>query len=1472
MKVTFKKGLIAFLSAVFVAAASWAVVSLTAPVYALPADTGNITCAAASGNCLNEDYLSVYRVPTSMMTYEANGGGAVANAFDGKWNTVWTTGKENNGQQGDNPAFLNAITVTFSQAVTFDRIAYASADGRLGHGYPTILNVYTANGGELSLYGTCASSATNDRVIFTLNQTVTVTQVKFEFRQVNTMHNWTATAKEIQFLQPDNASANKVIDLFDDYAQLSVKNEYKNQLSAIRNSVSGLISYESALKPLLDRADAIVSGSIAKDPRREFSTNPKAENVITRYGDLRAYAGGTLKMSQFGINRQVLGIGGLTGDTITIYVEAEDGDPLPSVAFNQVNGEWRSWQSTARLSRGKNVFTFPDFVTSNYSQTVVKGGAVHIINPYETSQQSANVKIYVEGGFFYPVFRKGGDVSAYLTELTEYYNRMQTTPGMSNITELVGDHFLHTAYVNVAYRDYITNKINPQKNAVAWDEYVTAFLEFDGVSMDPKDEHYNEKNLHLYTNFRMTQPWGGAGAFSAGDHIGFIWFGEGCMTNLGEPGWGVAHEIGHALDCSPREIGENTNNMWAKFEAEYLFRKISKTQNDWLTQKLTPDETALDFYLFNGNRELFQVWWSIETYFHGYWGRLDNNYRYYDEAAARTAAGVTAEDGNLTQNERLVYYSSLATGIDMGYYFERCSFSFSTDNSTVFRRDNTTNAYKKLVQKAIEDKIIKNEVVKLWYLDANQCFYDDFTKDGCYNSSSKVDIAGGVKVDNGYLLYLPTPKDTESHLGYEIMEYRDGNWYVIGFATGRSFTDTTAYEEGYVPQYKIRAYDRLLNGTAESPAKSFNDIIQKDVCRIGDTYYKNLNEAVAAANADDTIYIRGDFYDANVVINKNLTILPDPSVKKSVTISKSAGGALITVNSGVTLTIGSIEGATVVLSGNSFSQNGTLIKVDNGGKIYVYNAELCNNINTDHGGAVFVNGANAAAELTKVTLKNNAVTGNDRNGGALANFAGTVTLTDCTLVGNSTKFKGGALTIDGKTTLVRCIIKDNVAEGHGGAMYVASSRNDRPVTIDGGEISGNTSKNGKDIFHANGILNIIGGDSAVKIYGEIYKNGGTLNISGAVDLSKVTFRVPSVTAGTVLMAATGDFTFAENYASKLKVEGADAYLSENGKNVALNPWPVITFIVNGTNYKQQVNVGKFALPDTVDGLDARKYISAWEFDGKAYKVGDKINITGDCSITATNVGNKFTVTLKCTAKTVETHYVAPNGNFKLSSCTAPRGQSFSHWVVNGATYKAGQSVRITADTVMTAVFVDGVAGGNGGKLNVGLIVAIVIIVVVVLAGGAVAIVFVMKRKKPQAVAEDKPTKSAPKAAKPAPKAAKPAPKAAAQPAPKTAAQPAPKAAAQPAPKAAVKPASKAAAQPAPKAAAQPAPKATAQPAPKATAQPAPKATAQPAPKAAAQPAPKAAVKPAPKAAAQPAPKATVKPAPKSAPTTKPTKK
>ncbi|MDE5601790.1 MAG: M60 family metallopeptidase, partial [Clostridia bacterium] len=544
------------------------------------------------------------------------------------------------------------------------------------------------------------------------------------------------------------------------------------------------------------------------------------------------------------------------------------------------------------------------------------------------------------------------------------------------------------------------------------------------IALSPDGEHFNEKNLHLYTNFRVVQPWGGAGAFAAGDHIGFIYFGEDGMTRFGVPGWGVAHEIGHALDVNGRTIGETTNNMWSKFELAEMSHNVSRNFNASMTAVMTPDETALSnpYFGIGENYYSYQIWWNLEACYKGFWGKLDNMYRYFNEADARTDAGVTSEDGQLTGAERMVYFSSLVVGEDLGYYYERYGFSFSFgENYNPFKEETATAAYKKLMSKALEDNKIIKKGFKYWYIDANHYFYNP-DNGGCYHSSNSVEIREVWKTDSGYMLLLPEPADGALHLGYEIMEYRNGNWYVIGFTYSGNYVDTTAYEEGYVPQYKIRAYDRARNVSAISAAATYKSVNQTGVCKIGDTFYNSISEAVAAANSGDTIYICADTREgASITIGKNLTILPDPSLEGSVTILRGMTGAMFTVNGGVTFTLGSNDGASIILDGNLFSQNGALIRV-NGGTLRVYNAELRNNRNTDHGGAVF-NTGNSAFE--NVIFENNYTS---INGGALANFSGgVVAFTDCKIINNKANEKGGAITADGRTSLTRTIVTGNMA-------------------------------------------------------------------------------------------------------------------------------------------------------------------------------------------------------------------------------------------------------------------------------------------------------------------------------------------------------------------------------------------------------------------------------------------------------------
>lgn len=1291
------------------------------PYTAYAAEEPKITCRNA--NDLSEDYFSAYRLPTDMFTYEANGGGAIANAFDNNWNSCWTSGKDNGA------TFVNEVTVNFNRAVTIGGIAYAASTERAAYGYPQTLTVLTANGGDFSVYGTCASTPTNNRVLFEFAENITITQLKFRYTQPNRSHKWIASAREIVFLQPESESANKILGMFTDYTQHTVVEECIPNLAAMREDVKNLINYETALKPLLDRADEVVNGNAVKDERFEFSTDPDAKNSLLRMGNLISYAKDVLKVNVYGYttNRQVTGICGVTGTKVTVYVDAPNPkDPLPSIFFSQASGYWQNWKATYSLSRGKNVFTVPQFLVEPNG---APGGPIYLVNPYTEAQQSADVRVYIEGGTLFPMFRDGDDEEAFKAFLKEYEEkRLTDTAHIVDVCEIVGNNYINTSKSSYAYNHYINGTVSPQANTDSWNKYITGLLAFDGITMDPEGEHFDVRNLHMPVNFRLAH-WSGYGAYAVSEHIGLVALGHGSLTSLVAPGWGLSHEFGHMIDLGERSRAETTNNMFAVYGDLLMNNSMNtgKAQHIVAPAALYPDETAVSYDYFHKNGYSISQWWNLEAAYPGFWGRLDNNYRYYDRKGAYAKAGLTAEEQTAFQNnmtEKMVYFSSIATGVDLGYYYERYGFSFS---GPAFKVANASAGYKKLVETAINDGVLSTKQYKYWYFDINQYFHKVGER-ALYDLSSETSIREIWKNGGQYTLVMSSPVDETRHLGYEIKEYRDGNWYVIGFTRTESFTDTTAYPEGYTPRYKIAAYDRQLNVSAESEEKSYEPLAQVNVCRIGETYYTSLAEAVEAASAGATVYLCADTQEGGIVISKSLSILPDPAVTRDITIKRGAANAIITLNGGV-LNIGG-TGAKIVFDGISFKQASPLINVG-GATLNLNNVVLKNNVSTGNGGAVTVNTGSGKLNATGceftgntasnggavynvgTTTLNKCVISSNRattDGGAAANYSGGVfRMTDCVSEGNSATRNGGGIAIDGNTAIVGTAFSGNKAGNAGGAIYLSISTNEkaRYLTFDGGSLTGNEAKYG-NIFYLQGGTAYLNGANGVNMQGEIYKNKGALKLRTAnMSFANVIFYLPSIGENTVLFTADGNVTFTDELLATVKVYLGSASLDEGKKNVVVNNAATqITLKVDEQSVSLKHTVGwQYALPETVEGLEIPegKKLAYWEIDGVKYKPGDSLFISDVSEISAV---------------LEDLPIDTPNGN--------EGGNQGDNQGENGNNETPGA---------------DGNQGGSGtdknepvadkpekSGVNVGMIVGIVVGVVAV-AAAAVVTVLILKKKK-----------------------------------------------------------------------------------------------------------------------------------------------
>ena len=1095
---------------------------------------------------LSQNYLDFYSISSSNFTYSNNGGELTSNklsyAFDRNFNTSFKSNQDNNVDYKDSETgetkhnFINYIDVDFNQDVTIDRVLYGSETG-MTRGYPTILNIYANVDENLSLIKTFTTNETSKMVVFNLGKNFTTNKLRFEYVKVSTNHKYVATAREIMFLQPENNMFNVYSNMFTDYCELSLNNNVNTltKLTNVENQLKNNINYEN-IKPKFDRVRKILNNELTFQNKREFSTNKDALNVINQYGNVDSYCRNTLKMSSFGTNRQVVGITAKPYEIVTIYVDCNDSDPLPTIRFSQNHGHWSGWLSgNYALKKGVNYFTVPYLKNDNYTIDTVSGGAIYIVNPYLPSQQSQNVKVYIESGETYPVFRKGDDEQKFLNELNAYYeNLQQNTSNTIDITEIVTDHIIFSGSASKAYE--IFKSFSPKQCAENWDNYLDSLLSFGGLDCDEKGENYNPMNKHLNANVRVSQPWSGAAAYAYTEHIGIYTSWEATGYYASGFGWGMSHELGHMLDTRGQIVGECSNNMYAKYN-ETVLENIGTRGNFDDTFNALSDDNNLPTSYFNQNRQNFLIWWYIESYHHGYWGELQNCYRGFNKDLNKLYSeneGLQAKVDALNSTERQVFYSSVVTKIDMSYYFERWGYNLSTSDD-VFSNDTMTNNLKDCMKVASDSNYIDNtKKPKLWYQDNTQYKLTSLGDCNLYNGTEKPILQKVLKGSSGNNLYLKQNNDSR-HLGYEILQGDEDNGYkVIAFTKNEIYLDTNSYEAS--PLYKIRAYDRMFNTSDSSDAVSVTEVTQSNVCKINDTYYDFISEAVSNAQENDVIELLKSTQEKNFIIDKNITIKLNSNIE-DVKITRIETGDLITINSGKTLTLLGKNESHLVVDGGDILQNGSLIVVNgtltaqyvdfinnksssNGGAIkgldngvIKISNSLINNNSALNGGAFHLDYVSNKLTLTDVNISNN---NSKKLGGAILS-KGTMTITNCifsnnkaddngvicsyaggilrlnsTTIKNNSALNGGALFIDGYTEINSSTITENSALRTGGGIYYSTSIGVREILINNSTVSQNSANSGKDIYLNQGKITL---KNTTYINGDIYINNGSLIIN-----------------------------------------------------------------------------------------------------------------------------------------------------------------------------------------------------------------------------------------------------------------------------------------------------------------------------------------------------------------------------------------
>ncbi len=262
-----------------------------------------------------------------------------------------------------------------------------------------------------------------------------------------------------------------------------------------------------------------------------------------------------------------------------------------------------------------------------------------------------------------------------------------------------------------------------------------------------------------------------------------------------------------------------------------------------------------------------------------------------------------------------------------------------------------------------------------------------------------------------------------------------------------------------------------------------------------------LQALIDATDAGDTVNVPDGTYNENIIINKNLTVLP--VTPGAVTIDGGGSGTTVTVNgsatvaiSDLTITGGGDSGlrlesdtdvtlTNVDVVGNTTASAGG--GIDNFGTLNVFGGSISSNTSTGVIGGGLVNGGTAT--LDGVTMAGNGAGGGD--GGAAYN-AGLLNITNNSVLSGNTAGGGAAIYNNSVLNVADSLFTDNGGSA-GGAIYNGGGS---VVTLVNTDFTDNYASTGGGAIWNNGVsVDITGGQF-------LRNHAGPLARAGAIDSSQ----------------------------------------------------------------------------------------------------------------------------------------------------------------------------------------------------------------------------------------------------------------------------------------------------------------------------------------------------------------------------------
>ncbi|MFF3101878.1 NPCBM/NEW2 domain-containing protein [Viridibacillus arvi] len=734
----------------------------------------------------NEEYSKLFRMDIENIKSIRNNAGqylsqVIGNAADGNLDTYWETNRSNSND------FTNEVEVEFKKSVELNRIMYGARKSDR-KGFAEEFEIYASQTSKGDTYQLVTTGKHNmvEGLVEAKFDATKFKRVKFKFKKSN--QNW-ATLSELAFYTED-VIEDKVNSIFTDGTMSKVVPEFNSvdKINALENEAKAHPLY-SILKERLDLAKSIVKGEV-----QVKGTIVEAE----QRGDMVKHANQNLKFG-FGNNLQPTGFAAQPGDKITVYVDADATGPLPKLSIAQQEGSFANWRRDVVLVPGKNEITVPQVNKDSwYKNDVTPGGSIYINNPYTEGQQAKAPKIRFEGAEKIPFATKNTNVEEFKSFLKEYKKKMDEDIAkhpkvedreVLDIFEFVSDHIVWTGTATGAYKTYIEQGYSPLETIESYNTHMEEIFRYYGL--DASDESHDPKLIR--DNVRLAQPFGYMYAYT--DHIGVqgdVMANHLIPFEVRGPSWGLTHEIGHRMDVNARLYGETTNNMLPQYMSGYYGKLDNRIPYEANIYKNVIKENLKD-YNDQGLFEKLGVYWQLEMYSPGYWGKLNKLYRERD---------VKLTDGESSKQQYLVEFSSEVLKLDLSEHFARHGFVVNEETRQ------KTAKYKK--------------PKKSWYLNDSVVGYEG-TGIEDKNASVKISITSNASNKSKTLSFKMDNKYKNDFLGYEI--YRDGE--LVGFTSTDQFVDQKLdMDKNYT--YKIIGYDKKLNSLKPVEVKAYQPTLSTE--------------------------------------------------------------------------------------------------------------------------------------------------------------------------------------------------------------------------------------------------------------------------------------------------------------------------------------------------------------------------------------------------------------------------------------------------------------------------------------------------------------------------------------------------------------------------------------------------------------------------------------------------------------------